>query len=434
LPDIELQVADGLLAITSAPGGASVSINGRYRGTTPLEAKLAPGGTYEVSISKPGFSAVNRRVTMESRNSKSLRVELEARVGIVKVTVDPSDAELFVDGKSMGTVDRELTLPASPHRIEIRKSGYEPHVVEVTPKPGLPQELNIRLLTPEQSILAATPETIKTSQGLVMRLIKPGSFEFGAPRREQGRRPNETVSSVQLTRPFYMGLREITNTEYREFRPKHTSGAEKYRSLAGGDHPVVMLSWDDAAAFCNWLSDQESLPRAYAKADGKMTLAEPGNTGYRLPTEAEWTWVARYNAGGEKRKYPWGDSMPPVKGAGNYADLAARGILPNVLTDYDDGFPVTSPQGSFGPSPLGFVDLGGNAAEWVHDHYAVYSGQQANLVDPSGPVDGRYHVIRGSSWRHASISELRLSYRDFGDQGRLDVGFRIARFAEDGTE
>jgi formylglycine-generating enzyme required for sulfatase activity len=68
-------------------------------------------------------------------------------------------------------------------------------------------------------------------------------------------------------------------------------------------------------------------------------------------------------------------------------------------------------------------------AEWVNDRYSVAAGSGAKLIDPVGPGEGQYHVIRGSSWRQSSISELRLAYRDFGDRGRLDVGFRIARYA-----
>jgi formylglycine-generating enzyme required for sulfatase activity len=434
LPEIRLQEADGILTVISSPAGAAVSIDGRYRGNTPVEAELAPGSTYSVIVSKAGYETVTRKVAMEARRGRTIRVELAVRVGVIRITSQPPDADLFVDGKQRGKANQELTLPARAHRIEVRKAGFESYVAEVTPKPGLPQELEVILLTAAQAVLAATPQTITTGQGQTLRLVQPGRFKMGAPRREQGRRPNETQRSVELTRRFYIGLREITNTEFREFKPKHTSGAEKYRELAGGDHPAVMLGWEEAASFCNWLSERDSLPRAYLIEGSNIQLVSPPNEGYRLPTEAEWAWVARHNGGGGSRKYPWGERMPPTGKAGNYADRSAQGILANVISSYDDGFPVTAPVGRFPASPLGIFDLGGNAAEWVSDYYTVYPSPAGLQTDPVGPPEGQYHVIRGSSWRHASISELRFAFRDFGDRGRLDVGFRIARYADQPAE
>jgi formylglycine-generating enzyme required for sulfatase activity len=316
------------------------------------------------------------------------------------------------------------------HRIEIRREGFEPFLTEITPKPGMPETLNVRLLTPEEAVLAATPRIITNSQGLDLLLVDPGELEMGAPRREQGRGANEAQRKVRLTRSFYIGTREIKNSQYREYNAKHTSGAEKYRQLADGGHPVVMMSWDDVTGYCNWLSHEESLPAAYVWEDGEIVLASPPTVGYRLPTEAEWAWAARYNGGGGHQKYPWGDKMPPAKKSGNYADMSARSILAKVISDYNDGFPITAPVGRFPPSPIGLFDIGGNVAEWVNDYYGVNFNSSSVEVDPVGPSEGQYHVIRGSGWRHASIGELRFAYRDWGSRGRLDVGFRIARYAE----
>src|SRR5690606_8717121 len=114
----------------------------------------------------------------------------------------------------------------------------------------------------------------------------------------------------------------------------------------------------------------------------------------------------------------------------NFADRSARGFVANVLAGYDDGWPTTAPVGQFTPNAIGLFDLGGNVAEWVNDRYTVWPAGGSEAVDPVGPADGQYHVIRGSGWRHSSISELRFSYRDFGDAGRLDVGFRVARYPD----
>jgi formylglycine-generating enzyme required for sulfatase activity len=104
--------------------------------------------------------------------------------------------------------------------------------------------------------------------------------------------------------------------------------------------------------------------------------------------------------------------------------------VPLVLEAYRDGYPVTAPVASFTPNPVGLYDMDGNVAEWVQDYYAVYPGRLGKLSqDPLGPEQGRHHVVRGSSWRDATITALRLSYRDYSEKPRNDLGFRVARYA-----
>jgi len=221
----------------------------------------------------------------------------------------------------------------------------------------------------------------------------------------------------------------VTNADFRRFDASHQSGSRDSFSLDGDAQPVVRVSWEDAARYCNWLSKQEGLEPAYQELNGKLFAVSPMTAGYRLPTEAEWTWVARY-AGHDPLRYPWGNEMPPPEKTGNFADQSARSTVGTVIEGYDDGFEVTAPPGSFAANPLGIYDLGGNVAEWTHDLYTieVSSGFDV-MVDPMGPSVGEQHVIRGSSYLQGEVANLRLTYRDYGDS-RDDVGFRIARYAE----
>jgi formylglycine-generating enzyme required for sulfatase activity len=121
--------------------------------------------------------------------------------------------------------------------------------------------------------------------------------------------------------------------------------------------------------------------------------------------------------------------MPPSPNSGNFADVSASMRLSFSIKNYRDGYAVAAPVGKFTPNRLGLYDLAGNVSEWCHDHYDTAVGTTRRLKrDPTGPKIGTFHVIRGSSWRHGRITELRLSYRDYGKTARNDLGFRIARY------
>ena len=152
--------------------------------------------------------------------------------------------------------------------------------------------------------------------------------------------------------------------------------------------------------------------------------------GYRLPSEAEWVYAARIAGRSDTARYPWGDGFPPTGKAGNFADAQIADTLANVVTGYNDGYRASAPVGSFSAQAAGFNDLGGNVAEWIHDVYAIPSANGSTQTDPLGPQSGDNYVIRGASWAQSKIAELRLSRRDYGQAGRDDVGFRLARYAE----
>jgi formylglycine-generating enzyme required for sulfatase activity len=287
-----------------------------------------------------------------------------------------------------------------------------------------------KLRSVEEAKAAAIPKVTRSPQGHKMVRIDDGRFRMGASRREPGRRANETWHDVELTRPFYISTTEVTNAEFRRFRKDHSSGTVGSRSLDVDSHPVVRVTWEEAARYCNWLSGQAGLPPAYQLVGGKMMGVRPMTTGYRMPTEAEWARAARFPGGSNGLKYPWGSKLPVPADAGNFADESAKGLLSGTLSGYNDSYAGTAPVGSFPPNPLGLLDLGGNVAEWVHDIYTIHGpGSGKPDRDPLGPEEGDLHVIRGAGWMDGSPSELRLSYRDYAREGRPDVGFRIARYA-----
>lgn len=425
LDPLTLKPAPGRLWVRSQPYEASVSRDGDYLGRTPLLVELEPDTPARLHVAKPGYRSVSASKQLASGERDQWQVALEPLMGQVRLQIAPADAEVWVDGERRGQGSTQLELLARPHKIEVKKTGYQSFRKTVTPTPGRRQSLSVQLLTPEQARLAAIPKRIKTATGQALVLLEPGRFTMGSERREQGRRSNESQRDVALTRRFYLSTTEVSNADYRQFRANHSSGIVARKTLDNDNFPVVRVGWREATEFCNWLSDQEGLPRAYA--DGK--LLTPVKLGYRLPTEAEWTWAARF-AGGQALKYPWGQNMPPPAGAGNFADSSAQQMLPETLSDYNDGYIAAAPVGSFRPNPLGIFDLGGNVSEWVNDHDDASFGMMQRAENPLGEGSSQLHVIRGSSWRHGRITELRLAWRDRGVDGADDVGFRVARYAE----
>jgi formylglycine-generating enzyme required for sulfatase activity len=431
LPLIRLQPADAELRVVTIPVGANVTVNGRYRGQSPITLALSPDTDYEIGVSKAGYGSTSRQVRLEAASLRELSVDMTARVGIVNVTAVPEDALILIDGSEQGRGSATLHLSSAPHRLDVRKEGYQTFSRSVTPRPGYPQTVSVRLLSDEEVARQSVAATIRTSQGQVLRRVEPQSFTMGSSRSEQGRRANEVIVPVKLTKAFYIGEKEVTNKEFARFKPNHNSGGDVHPALSGDNNPVANITVEEAIEYCNWLSAEEGLPLAYEKRFEKWEPITPAPNGYRLPTEAEWELAIRYQGGSTSMIFPWGDRMPPTRDSGNYADQAAEGVLPTILPGYDDGFTATAPVGSFPPNALGLYDGGGNVAEWVQDYYSVpVPGQTGTVTDPMGPGQGTHHVIRGSSWRHAGILELRLAYRDFGSEPRYDVGFRLARNAD----
>ena len=424
LPPFRLAEALARLRVASVPPGASVTVDGDFAGRTPLDLDVTPREAHRVQLSRAGYRPATRTLTLTPGERHAVEVRLSALLGVVFVTVDPADAELVVDGEARGAATGRHELTATEHAIEIRRDGYRPHRATLTPRPDVSQRVDVTL----EPVERAPPGALRTGEGQELVLIAPGTVRMGASRREPGRRANEPLRRAVLERPFYFARREVTNAEFRRFDPQHSSGSAGGVSLDADAAPVAGVTWQQAARYLNWLSRKDGLPPAYEARGEELVPVRPPTTGYRLPTEAEWAYVARRAGRSSEEKYPWGGAFPPAGRAGNYADRSARDVLSDVVTGYDDGHAASAPVASFDANPVGVYDLGGNVAEWCHDRYSP-GGDPDGAVDPLGPEAGRHHVVRGSSWRHASISELRLSFRDYSDKARSDLGFRIARYA-----
>lgn len=450
----ELLPADASLELSSKPSGANVLVNGEFRGQTPISLALEPNQNHLIKLYKDGYQRYNKTFKLTEKQSSRLHAKLIAQLGKVNFSLSPKNSKLILNGKVL-TLDKngQVSLPSHPVSVRIEAPGYASQTRKITPNQHRPLKLSVQLLTLEQQKFANLKTQYQSPGGQTLKLFKPkDSFSMGASRREQGRRANEVQRRVKLDKPFYLGTHEVSNKQFRQFKPSHNSSHSKGVSLNSDHYPVANISWQEAALYCNWLSQKEGLQTVYivSPATGVNNQASGFNNqasgvnkqitgfnkdadGYRLPTETEWAWAARYH-NGKMSKYAWGDRMQhsasKANYQGNYADRSAASQVGSILNNYDDGFAASAPSGKFKANPLGLFDMGGNMGEWMHDVYGIKTGlsQQAEH-NPMGKQQGNYYVIRGPSWASGTMSDLRLAFRDYGNTAKRHVGFRIARSA-----
>ncbi len=284
-------------------------------------------------------------------------------------------------------------------------------------------------------------KSIKNLIGMEFRLVLPGTFVMGA-RSGEPARIDETARRVTISRPFYLSKYETTVGQFRQFIkemqekfPGWKTNAENNDKSKGGlpfggmstvkngeniwdssanwhkpgfsqtdRHPVVFVSWYDAVEFCKWLSHKE------------------GKT-YRLSTEAEWEYTAR---AGSQKAYWWGDDPRKGIGKANLADQSYAKHFPrsNYSLDYNDGYPFTSPVGTFNPNAFGLYDMHGNVFEWVQDWWNLPTKKSES--DPSGPIDGEFRVAKGGAWAsRLDHTRSAFRFRDAPDMRFAGMGFRI---------
>ncbi|MFC1715641.1 formylglycine-generating enzyme family protein [Candidatus Poribacteria bacterium] len=224
-----------------------------------------------------------------------------------------------------------------------------------------------------------------TASDMGMVLIPAGEFDMGDAFNEGG--ANELPVHAVYLDDFYMDVYEVTNAQYKEFvdatgHPAPVNWSGGTYPAGKGDHPVIFVSWFDAADYAAW-------------------------AGKRLPTEAEWEKAARGGLVG--KRYPWGDSISPAD------------------ANYDLNIGGTTPVGNYPPNGYGLYDVAGNVWEWCNDWYSGTYYGSSPYENPQGPGDTGVRVLRGGGWGNYAFN-LRVADRHYFDptDANVAVGFRCA--------
>lgn len=221
---------------------------------------------------------------------------------------------------------------------------------------------------------------------LEMIWVQPGKFTMGSSSDETGRNKAEGPQMrVTLTKGFWLGKTHVTQAQYEAVTGANPSNFKD----VGPDAPVERVSWLDAMAFCEQLTERE-------RAAGRL----PEGYVYTLPTEAQWEYACRAGTTGTYSGNPEAMAWHEGNSGGK-----------------------THPVAQKEPNPWGFYDMYGNVLQWCRDWYGDYPG--GAVTDPTGPAHGYFRMARGGSWR---VKIFRSAQRGGGSPGRRDytLGFRLA--------
>ena len=420
--DYRLAYKKAHVTLSLSPPDGQLLINGKLA-TTTAELEIEPLNETVFLYSKAGYPSQKTKKTFKPDQSAIVSFSLTPTFGEVRISAVPI-VEIALNGKAIGFTPKTLNLRTVPHTVTLSKKGYRSVSKKFTPTSRRITKISETLQTEFEARLAESPAKAKNSIGVELVLIDPRRapmpFTIGAPRSEKGQRANEFLRTAHITKPFYVGSKEISISQYSQSQNQNLIS----------NLPITNITWDEAAGFCNWLSNKEKLTPFYRISGGRVTGFLPVADGYRLLSEAEWEWLARYAERPQGVKFIWGNDTTIPKQAANLADESAKNANSNIGTyipNYNDGYPQAAPVGSLMPDKAGLYDMAGNVSEWVNDVYTLEQ-TAAVMKNPLGPQAGSEHVVKGSSWRSGTLSSLRSSFRAGLSGKRDDLGFRIARY------
>ena len=375
--------ADFATVTITADAGSDIYVNDALKGKSPWTGTLSTG-TYIFEARKEGHrtTSLTKNIAAEPAQ-QSYKLDAPTPImGTINIMCTPLKADVYVDGKMVGTTPLMHDLIIGKHKITLRKEGYADYEQTITVEEGKVTDVTATLS--EQKVAKVTGTTYtETVNGLNLKMIfvEGGTFAMGS---NAGSGDEKPVHNVTLD-SYYIGETEITQAQWRAIMGTNPS------RYTGDNRPVEMVSWDDAQKFCKKLSE----------LTGKR---------YVLPTEAQWEYAAR---GGNKSK------GFTYSGSNNVGDVAVYSTSSHSNVK------------SKKPNELGIYDMSGNVWEWCSDLYGSSYYSSSPKTNPQGPSSGSTRVLRGGGWNYSS-SNCRVAYRigDGPSYRCVNYGFRVVCLPE----
>ena len=382
----------GRIRVTTQPVGATVFLDGEKKDKAPSSGLLLDSvevGAHRIKVVAQDYEPTEVQVDLAPNEEKVVKAVLVFQA--LTISSNPSGASVFIDEKPSGvTPCQVMDVAPGKHALRIALKGYEDYASGVTFQASLAETIHAELvaLPPGLVFLSRNSQGFKVclneQDSSVLIQVPAGEFTMGADDGSEDEKPVHPVSLDQ----YYIGTQEVTVGQFRKFsKATGKSIPDQPKWNQDDNYPVVNVSWDDAAAYCEW-------------------------AGLRLPTEAEWERAA---AGTERRRYPWGN---------DYSVLMCN------AKGREDGFEATTPVEGFsnGASPIGAHQMAGNVAELCKDWYYAKYYHVSISANPKGSGMGKERVVRGGGW-DSPMLQCRTTARSKVQPGfrSASLGLRVAK-------
>ena len=394
-----LEPAPARVSFALSPAGGTLTLDGR---DVTGDLQLAPGVTYRIRYAKPGYAPQETELTPKPGDRRVVAITLDPVHGVVSVRSEP-EADIEIDGRHVGRTPKRLRLQAVPQTIRLSRDGYRAETRTVTPDPDTAQQVEVTLRTEAEARLATAPTELTNSAGIVLRLFKnparspwghPAERPAGGPTSSSARSGSPGRSTPEFTKSpsASSGSSRIRGAPVRRPPPRH-------RCRLGGCRPLLQLA-ERARGPGPGVPVRERPARGQQRRGGRLPASDRGGVGVARPQgrarPRDPVPVGRRDPRAGAQRQPR-RRIRPRAGAGVHPALRRR------------------VRGACGDRPFRGQCRGAPRSRRQRERVGARRLRRAAPetggveTDPMDTGTGRWHAVKGSSWRSGTLSELRAA-------------------------